>query len=1015
MPINLSNSGRDALNLSMEPDSIRQLTPEQKDRLTEVLDGYFRQLEQGLPPPREHLLEKNPDLADPLRAYFDSLDELHGMAAAFPFVDQDGQRATDDRDAAPPAGDERRLGDFRLLREIGRGGMGVVYEAEQISLGRRVAVKVLPFAAVLDSRQIARFKHEAQSAAQLNHPNIVSVFAVGVERGVHFYAMQLIDGQPLDRALDELRAKYLPSARAGHFARTIGWASDGREQGAGSKESEGFLHAPCSLLPASGSRGTLLHSRAEGGSHFFQAVIRLAIDAASALHAAHESGIVHRDIKPSNLLLDGNGKIWVTDFGLARRDTNPTLTRNGDLVGTVRYMSPEQALGQAALVDHRTDIYSLAATLYELLTLEPAFPGDAGPALLRRIERDEPRPLRQLQPKIPADLETVILKGMSKRREDRYATAQEFAEDFQRVRDGKPTVARPPSLLDRATRWAQRHREVVAVAALIGVLALFGMTAATLLIARAERKTNESYLFAESRLRDAHDAVEKLGLRISDKLVHVPGAAQVRQDLLNQTVRYYRHFADQAKDKPEARADLALTYSKIGKLCAEIGSSADAEDSDKQAINLYQELAATNPGEIDYRRRIGVCKNNLALVLERTGRTAEARQAFAEAIRLQEEALGSAYIDQRIGEDVNQCRADLAAACSSLGRLQNQTGDSEGAAASIARAVGLQEQLLGTEPDNPEHLRGLAESLNNLGALYAEHQPGKAIEQYEKAAAMLKRALPLYSGVTGQPRDPACQCELVLTYNNLGVAQSRSGAVAQAAETYAKAVDLAAELVRQGPSQKSYKRYQALGYNGLGLAQGKLLLTASSETSFRHAVELQEALVKQDPRNVELQSGLGGIYNNLGQVLQELGRPADAVAAFEQAVAHQKLAVASAPEVAVYREWLNRHYGNYSRVLRLTGRPCDAAKVDIARRDLWPKNPQHLFSVAADLARDAKDISAAKTGMTIDITADQCGDYALETLKQAAAAGWRPDRNSGWTKLFIAIKNRAEFVALTRN
>ncbi len=171
-------------------------------------------MEKGLPPSREDLLEANPDLAEPLRAYFDSLDELHDMAAGFQRPTAEACRDVSLPDDSPLAGDERRLGDFRLLREIGRGGMGVVYEAEQISLGRRVALKVLPFAAVLDSRQIARFKHEAQAAAQLNHPNIVSVFAVGVERGVHYYAMQFIDGQPLDRALTELREKYAASSGA---------------------------------------------------------------------------------------------------------------------------------------------------------------------------------------------------------------------------------------------------------------------------------------------------------------------------------------------------------------------------------------------------------------------------------------------------------------------------------------------------------------------------------------------------------------------------------------------------------------------------------------------------------------------------------------------------------------------------------------------------------------------------------------------------------------------------------
>ncbi len=202
----------ESLDLSIEPAADWHLTREQRDRLTDLLDGYLSQLERGLPPPREDLIEANPDLAEPLRAYFQSLDELHDMAAGFQPPGHPGRES-----AGPPAevlahDDEKRLGDFRLLREVGRGGMGVVYEAEQISLGRRVALKVLPFAAVLDSRQIARFKHEAQAAGQLNHPNIVSVFAVGVERGVHYYAMQFIDGQPLDRVIAEMRDRYLPES-----------------------------------------------------------------------------------------------------------------------------------------------------------------------------------------------------------------------------------------------------------------------------------------------------------------------------------------------------------------------------------------------------------------------------------------------------------------------------------------------------------------------------------------------------------------------------------------------------------------------------------------------------------------------------------------------------------------------------------------------------------------------------------------------------------------------------------
>ena len=286
--------------------------------------------------------------------------------------------------------------------------MGVVYEAQQISLGRRVALKVLPFAAVLDSRQIARFKHEAEAAAQLDHPHIVSVFAVGVERGVHYYAMQFIDGQPLDRALVELAGK---------------------------------RHAtPCSRRDAAGrSEITSAPSPALGAQ------------AAEALHAAHENGVVHRDIKPSNLLLGWQRQA----LGDRLRPGTPPDRRGPDADrrpgGHPPLHESRAGPGQAALVDHRTDIYSLGATLYEMLTLQPAFAGDEGPALIRRIERDEAsRPRGRSSPKSLLDLQTVVLKAMAKRREDRYATAQQLADDLQRVLDGRPTAARPPSPLTRA-------------------------------------------------------------------------------------------------------------------------------------------------------------------------------------------------------------------------------------------------------------------------------------------------------------------------------------------------------------------------------------------------------------------------------------------------------------------------------------------------------------------------------------------------------------------------------------
>ena len=390
------------VNLSIEPSALQQLTAEQKDRLTDVLDRYLASLGQGVPPGPESLLREHPDLAGPLAMYLDRLGELHEVAAGF------GGPCALAADLEPCSGDdERRLGDFQLVREIGRGGMGVVYEARQLSLGRRVALKVLPFAAVLDAKQIVRFKNEAQAAAQLHHPHIVPVFAVGAERDVHYYAMQFIDGQPLDRAIAELRRN---SPEAG---------GEPSLDDADRPRNDSSLAEAAPELAARSTCRSLLTERPQNRRQCIRTAVRLGIQAAEALQAAHEYGVVHRDIKPSNLLLDGDGKLWVTDFGLARCSSNPALTKTGDVVGTLRYMSPEQASGQSALVDERTDVYSLGATLYELLTWRAAFPGEDGAALLRQIEQQDPARLRHWRPEIPADLETVVLKPRAKRREDR--------------------------------------------------------------------------------------------------------------------------------------------------------------------------------------------------------------------------------------------------------------------------------------------------------------------------------------------------------------------------------------------------------------------------------------------------------------------------------------------------------------------------------------------------------------------------------------------------------------------
>ncbi len=334
------------------------------------------------------------------------------------------------------------LGDYRVLREIGRGGMGVVYEAEQMLLGRRVALKVLPFAATMDARQLQRFQNEARAAACLHHPHIVPVYAVGCERGVHYYAMQFIEGQSLADVIGDLGVRIEEARKSGDLSPNVSLQS-----------------TICNLRS-----NTPLSNRERSSYH---AVARLGMQAAEALHYAHEVGVIHRDVKPANLMLDGNANLWITDFGLAQIQGDAQLTMSGDLVGTLRYMSPEQALAKRVLVDHRTDIYSLGATLYELLTLQPVFPGADRQELLRQIAFEEPIAPRRHNKSIPAELETIVLKALEKNPADRYATAKELADDLERFVKYEPIRARRPSLGRRLRGWCWRHKPLVWSAAVI--------------------------------------------------------------------------------------------------------------------------------------------------------------------------------------------------------------------------------------------------------------------------------------------------------------------------------------------------------------------------------------------------------------------------------------------------------------------------------------------------------------------------------------------------------------------
>ncbi|MBS0265922.1 MAG: protein kinase [Planctomycetes bacterium] len=533
---------------------------EREDRFQDVLLAYFDARDAGQPVDRQQMLATHPEFQTELSEFFAAHDQVERLAGGFRQVCE-GVGEPRPFQSEPPS-EMGTLGDFRLLREIGRGGMGVIYEAEQVSLRRRVALKLLPFAAALDARQIQRFKNEALAAAQLRHENIVPVYAVGEERGVHYYAMQFIAGRSLATLIAELKVGSGPQVDLGGGGRVL---RDG------------------SIAERTAPVAALSTARLAGRRSYFEWVAHLGRQAALALDYAHTAGVVHRDIKPANLLLDSSGKLWITDFGLAQTTGEVGLTMTGELLGTLRYASPEQLQGRRGTVDQRSDIYSLGATLYELLTLEPIFGSRDRHELLRQISDQDPVRPRVSHRSIPPELEIIVLKALGKDPAERYLTARDLADDLQRFQDNHPIRARRPSLSERTRKAIRRHPTLVAAClVLLGVVSA-GSTISTVMIRNEQARTraeqaNVQAAFqrerwraeeAEARFRLARRSVDEL-FRLSEELDGQPELVSFRRRMLNSVLEFYQEFLDVRRDDPRAQAELVDAKQHVEAILADL-------------------------------------------------------------------------------------------------------------------------------------------------------------------------------------------------------------------------------------------------------------------------------------------------------------------------------------------------------------------------------------------------------------------------------------------------------------
>jgi eukaryotic-like serine/threonine-protein kinase len=607
-----------------------ETTSEVDETLGALIDELTDRLQAGEAVDLEACVRLHPEHESQIRGLFPALE----MMAAL------GRSA--DRGAAnsPPGGDPRLgsgvLGDYRIVREVGRGGMGIVFEAVQVSLGRRVALKILPLAAAVDPRHLQRFQLEAQAAAHLHHPHIVPIFAVGCDRGVHYYAMQFIDGRSLADLVADLRRGSVKAPAADFELLPSGVPLTGSGAASADPTADSDPQVGPSRPEASASSGSR-------GIEAAKAAARLGVQAADALEHAHALGVLHRDVKPANLLVQADGHLWVADFGLARFGADTDLTRTGDVLGTLRYMSPEQAMAQRIVVDHRTDVYSLGATLYELLAARPAFDGHDRQELLRKIAQEEPTPPRQLDPTIPRDLETIVLKAMAKEPEGRYSTALEMADDLRRFLADEPILARRPGPAERLAKWSKRHRAALASAAIVLVLT---MTVSSSLLLYQVRQTESEKTEVQRAYAQNRKILDLVFSRQEALITQAMGVISVanskglgeKDEYIGKVRDFYQDMIDQAGWDPDMAELKARCYQRLGFCRMVLRDVEGAKAAYEQSIALFDDLIAKSPGQPTLSWLLASTLSYRGMLLRFVGNPAQSEADYRRSISLRQEA-----------------------------------------------------------------------------------------------------------------------------------------------------------------------------------------------------------------------------------------------------------------------------------------------------------------------------------------------------------------------------------------
>jgi len=910
----------------------------ERDPFEEVAAEFTERCRRGEKPSVEEYALRHPDMAGDIRELFPMIVDV--------------EQAKTTGTGRPPVGPvspqptPQQLGDFRIIRELGRGGMGIVYEAEQESLGRRVAIKVLPSEYLSSESRRERFEREARTAARLHHTNIVQIFGVGQHDGRPYFVMQYIRGVGLDAVFRCLATRHMSTrsangqpngpapagsdliqaARELLGSRTLASAANddvmlAETDSAASATVRAGRTPVCPPVSSAGATTVRVGDGSSGSSFsgpmsYWRNLARLFAQAADALSFAHRQGVLHRDIKPANLLLDSDGILWVTDFGLAKTEDFAELTQVGDVVGTLKYMAPEQHERRS---DERSDVYGLGISLYELATLRPAFVEKDGGGL-KAILSEPLFPPRRLCPDIPRDLETIVLKAAAREPQHRYSSAAEMRDDLLRFVSDLPIQARRISAPERLLRWARRNPALATAAGLILIL-LVSIAAIT---STAYFKVHKANLVTHVQMERAQ-ATADLAVAAIDAIFEefAPVGSAVSQEIsldnseegtlivkvppvlspetaafLRRMLSFYQELAQQEGNAPALLLKIAAAQRRVGDIYSLLGQYEAARTAYEESTAQYERLHEAAPDDSHLEVSLARVKIQLGQTFASEDEMPKAEEQYEAAHRILQSKLEG-------GSNSEDVRFELARACYMLTnpmgaampihpieRPRDGRPDSVGRGPyGLQRGPGRPPGLLppdGPPPPDPEGLGPPGPPL-----IPGPPQQGNRRRDRGESRAHLQQAVELLTGLIAEkPRIPEYRHLLALCLREppgLRRTASRPADNGPVEQAVAILEDLASEYPHIPQYQFDLSETYAMQARWDG-----------SANRLEKAVDIMQSLVSQWPNVPSYQFSLGRLHLRLWDEGVQAGRPDAALPSLQRAIGLQVDLAKRYPAVPTY-------------------------------------------------------------------------------------------------------------------